>query len=300
MLPVGAHASDSPDAELERKQSLRDLLKGLSTLPENQRDALVLREFEGRSYAQIAEWVEEPPTGIHQLIFRARSALRRGACALAPWTPVRTLFQQLAALAPGGSGGSVRLGLAMIAAALVSGGGVSSGVATAPGDRASVERVHRSGVEVARDAAPPARPASVRTRQSSVVRLAFAGPRKKTISLGTLVSTPPSREPDAPPEIVAGEDPAPPAPASPPASSEELAPDAEPRSEAPAPQPVTATPAMDAPSDPATTEVSPESDPAPEQPPATESAPKTDDHPGRGDGPPPWAPAKGHGKHVSA
>lgn len=308
LMPPRVHASDSPDTELERKQSLRDLVKGLSTLPENQRDALVLREFEGWSYAQIAEWVEEPPAGIHQLIFRARSALRRGLCALAPWAPLRALLQQLSALAPGGSGGSLRFGLAMIGTALISGGGVTSGVADAPGARRSIEHAQHSTAEVVREVAPAGRRAESRGRPLAVLP-ASAGPRTGASSLPGLVWMADGPTPDAAPELVAEEPGLPELAPAPPATGE-IAPPPEPGQGAPDPEPATATasPATDSPGgavpEPTVTDPRPATDTAPE--PATEEpvvadpAPEADGQPGRGDGPPPWAPAKGHGKHVSA
>ena len=45
---------ERPDQAFERHQSLRDVVAAVGMLPTNQRDAIVLREFEGRSYEDIA------------------------------------------------------------------------------------------------------------------------------------------------------------------------------------------------------------------------------------------------------
>jgi RNA polymerase sigma factor (sigma-70 family) len=56
--------------------SIGDVLGALSHLPFNQRAALVMREFEGRSMAEIASALEVSPSAVETLLFRARRALR--------------------------------------------------------------------------------------------------------------------------------------------------------------------------------------------------------------------------------
>jgi RNA polymerase sigma-70 factor, ECF subfamily len=53
-----------------------DIRRALSYLAFNQRAALVMRELEGRSYAEIAEILEISTSAVETLIFRARRALR--------------------------------------------------------------------------------------------------------------------------------------------------------------------------------------------------------------------------------
>jgi RNA polymerase sigma factor (sigma-70 family) len=53
-----------------------DIRRGLSHLAFNQRAALVMRELEGRSYAEIAEVLDVSTSAVETLIFRARRALR--------------------------------------------------------------------------------------------------------------------------------------------------------------------------------------------------------------------------------
>jgi RNA polymerase sigma factor (sigma-70 family) len=53
-----------------------DIRRALSHLAFNQRAAIVMRELEGRSYAEIAEILEVSTSAVETLIFRARRALR--------------------------------------------------------------------------------------------------------------------------------------------------------------------------------------------------------------------------------
>src|SRR2546421_8618671 len=53
-----------------------DIRRALGHLAFNQRAALVMRELEGRSYAEIGEILEITPSAVETLIFRARRALR--------------------------------------------------------------------------------------------------------------------------------------------------------------------------------------------------------------------------------
>ena len=53
-----------------------DIRRALSHLAFNQRAALVMRELEGRSYAEIGEILELSTSAVETLIFRARRALR--------------------------------------------------------------------------------------------------------------------------------------------------------------------------------------------------------------------------------
>jgi RNA polymerase sigma factor (sigma-70 family) len=60
----------------EEAPSGDDITRALSHLAFNQRAALVMRELEGRSYAEIAEILEVSTSAVETLIFRARRALR--------------------------------------------------------------------------------------------------------------------------------------------------------------------------------------------------------------------------------
>lgn len=64
-------APEPPDPD----PSLADVLRALQHLPPTQRSALVMREFEGRSYAEMAEILGVTQGALEGLIFRARRSL---------------------------------------------------------------------------------------------------------------------------------------------------------------------------------------------------------------------------------
>jgi RNA polymerase sigma factor (sigma-70 family) len=67
------HAAPSPDEEVPTADEIRNALGFLSF---NQRAALVMRELEGRSYAEISEVLDLSISAVETLLFRARRALR--------------------------------------------------------------------------------------------------------------------------------------------------------------------------------------------------------------------------------
>jgi RNA polymerase sigma factor (sigma-70 family) len=62
-----------PDAT---RPTAAEIRRALAQLPFNQRAALVMRELEGRSYAEIAQVLEQPAAAVETLVFEARHALR--------------------------------------------------------------------------------------------------------------------------------------------------------------------------------------------------------------------------------
>ena len=67
------HAAGNPDEDVPTAEELRHALAQLNF---NQRAALVMRELEGRSYAEIATILETSVSAVETLLFRARRALR--------------------------------------------------------------------------------------------------------------------------------------------------------------------------------------------------------------------------------
>jgi RNA polymerase sigma factor (sigma-70 family) len=63
------------EAEDDDGPSVGELLAALSKIPPQQRQAIVLREFEGRSYAEIAEILGVTTGALETLLFRARRSL---------------------------------------------------------------------------------------------------------------------------------------------------------------------------------------------------------------------------------
>src|SRR5919197_697535 len=91
-----------------------DIRRALSHLAFNQRAALVMRELEGRSYAEIGEILELSTSAVETLIFRARRALREQLAG-----SLSSFF--------GGGGAAVGTGIALKAAAAVTTGLVIGG-----------------------------------------------------------------------------------------------------------------------------------------------------------------------------
>jgi RNA polymerase sigma factor (sigma-70 family) len=65
-----------PAGVFEQKEELARVVRAIQELPEGQRRALTLRELEGRSYCEISKALGHTDSGVRQLIFRARTALR--------------------------------------------------------------------------------------------------------------------------------------------------------------------------------------------------------------------------------
>jgi RNA polymerase sigma factor (sigma-70 family) len=77
-----------PDDSSDRRVELDELLKAVQSLPARQRDAIVMRELEGRSYAEIAARLGASDGAVRQLLNRARTAIRERVGALAGVEPV--------------------------------------------------------------------------------------------------------------------------------------------------------------------------------------------------------------------
>ena len=64
---------DLPSLEVDDDvPAIEDLVRVLQRIPESQREALVLREMEGRSYKEISAILDVSETALESLIFRAR------------------------------------------------------------------------------------------------------------------------------------------------------------------------------------------------------------------------------------
>lgn len=78
-LEAALAATETTHEAVERRASLRIALHAVQMLPERQRDAVILREIEGRTYAQIATELDATGGAVRQLLNRARTTLRGGA-----------------------------------------------------------------------------------------------------------------------------------------------------------------------------------------------------------------------------
>ncbi len=149
---------DQPDQVLERAQGLRAVLGAVQDLPERQRDAIVLREIEGRTYDEIAAELGVTGGAVRQLLNRARHTVRAAATAVTPigllermpWSsPAQPLAERVAELCGAGGGA---LAAKACATALIT-GALVGGVAVAP-------KQHEQAADASPDTAAKGPPAS--------------------------------------------------------------------------------------------------------------------------------------------
>jgi RNA polymerase sigma factor (sigma-70 family) len=73
-----------PPDIVARREQIAELTRSIKALPNQQRDAIVQRELEGRSHDEIAASLGVSAGAVRQLIFRARRGLRESIAALTP------------------------------------------------------------------------------------------------------------------------------------------------------------------------------------------------------------------------
>lgn len=158
--PLEGHsgAGEPADATFERRERLREVLAAVAALPPGQRDALLLRELEGRGHEEIARELGVTGGAARQLISRARNGIRAAAAAILPFPLLMRLTdgsapaptaERLAELTAAGAGVTVTK---VVATAAV-GGTLLGGAVTAP-DLVEGDKERRSA-DVA-EAAPSA------------------------------------------------------------------------------------------------------------------------------------------------
>jgi len=69
--------SSVPDEQAQEKEQVQLVHKAIMQIPVNQREALVLREFQQLSYEEIAKVLNCSLSNVKVLIFRAREAVRQ-------------------------------------------------------------------------------------------------------------------------------------------------------------------------------------------------------------------------------
>jgi RNA polymerase sigma factor (sigma-70 family) len=109
------------------------VLRALGRLPFNQRAALVMRELEGRTYAEIADTIGVSVSAVETLIFRARKSLRLKASALralavVPLPSSLTQFFEGGGAVAAGGGAAIGTGFLVKAAVALVAGAVATGV----------------------------------------------------------------------------------------------------------------------------------------------------------------------------
>ncbi len=68
---------ESAERRVERKDEAARVRRAVSRLPARQREAVVLREYEGMSYQEIAESMDTSASAVESLLHRAVTALRK-------------------------------------------------------------------------------------------------------------------------------------------------------------------------------------------------------------------------------
>jgi RNA polymerase sigma factor (sigma-70 family) len=127
-VPLEDHVEQLAVPE-EEKPNVEGILRALGRLPFNQRAALVMRELEGRSYAEISDTLGVSVAAVETLIFRARRSLRVRTAALRSILTV-PLPGTLAQFGDGGSmaAGGVGAGVLVKAAVALVVGGLATGL----------------------------------------------------------------------------------------------------------------------------------------------------------------------------
>jgi RNA polymerase sigma factor (sigma-70 family) len=166
--PVG----DELQHDVGRREEIHALCAALAELPPQQRDAIVLREFYGLSYAEVGAALGLTGPAVESLLFRSRKRLqeqlRPVRSALGMLTLPLTLRESLAQVLPGfGGGASAGAGAAVLAKlssapVVAKVAAVTLGVGAA-GTVANVETAHvaRHRAAVHHAAAAPAAPAAL-------------------------------------------------------------------------------------------------------------------------------------------
>ena len=186
-VPLDEHV-DSLAVPDDEKPDVREVLHALGRLPLNQRAALVMRELEGRSYAEIAETIGVSVPAVETLIFRARRSLKLNASAVrvlgvVPLPPsLAQLFDGGGLLAGGGaavgSGFLLKAAVALVAGAVATGvvGGENSRRADAAGVTGAIATPPWSAVGALARSNPFAAKAGPRRQSVAAEKGAAAGP----------------------------------------------------------------------------------------------------------------------------
>jgi RNA polymerase sigma factor (sigma-70 family) len=128
-----------PPQVAEQRARFLQIVGEIEALPERQREALVLNEFEGRCYADIAAQLGTSESGVRGLLRRARRQLRETAAAVFLPIPVLREFVRSdggrgagellgsagAAGGVGAAGGFAKVAAGVLAAGTIAGGGTA-------------------------------------------------------------------------------------------------------------------------------------------------------------------------------
>jgi RNA polymerase sigma factor (sigma-70 family) len=154
-VPLDDHVEHLSVPE-ESRPDVHGVLEALGELPFNQRAALVMRELEGRSYAEISDTIGVSVSAVETLIFRARRSLRikssalRSLAAVPLPTSLKSLFEGGGVVAGGGA--LAGTGFAVKAAVAIVAGLVATGISSDRSGPAAAAH-HSAGLSVAGDQA---------------------------------------------------------------------------------------------------------------------------------------------------
>jgi RNA polymerase sigma factor (sigma-70 family) len=172
-VPLEDHVEQLALPEEERP-NVEGVLRALGRLPFNQRAALIMRELEGRSYAEIADALDLSVSAVETLIFRARRSLKIRTAALRSILTV-PVPSSLAQFFDGGTAAVGGIGAGLVAKAVLAlvAGAIATGVAS--------DGKNGAAVASPEDAAPAAAQPLV-AKSVAVRRVATPGPRGRTRS----------------------------------------------------------------------------------------------------------------------
>src|SRR5690242_19146730 len=131
-VPLEEHVDQLAVPE-DEKPNVEGVLRALGQLPLNQRAALVMRELEGRSYAEIADTLGVSVPAVETLIFRARRTLKVKSSAVKVLSVVQAPPSLMHLLDGGGAvvaggGAAIGTGFLLKAAVALVAGAVATGV----------------------------------------------------------------------------------------------------------------------------------------------------------------------------
>src|SRR5689334_1923984 len=127
-------AAQTPEV-VELRERLRETFAAIQALPAAQRDALLLRELEGRSHEEIALALGVSEGGARQHLHRARVAVRAAASAVIPYPVIARVLSAAAAeggrsadlvsgAGLGAGAGAMKVAAGVLAAGAIAGGAV--------------------------------------------------------------------------------------------------------------------------------------------------------------------------------
>jgi len=131
-------AGGSVEEVVELRRRLHDTFAAIHALPARQRDALLLRELEGRSHDEIASALGVTSGAARQHLMRARATVRAAATAVTPYPLLTKLTTAMVVTAEsrgseivagaGLTAGATKLAAGVLAAGALAGGAATGGV----------------------------------------------------------------------------------------------------------------------------------------------------------------------------